>query len=394
MANRFLVSGGDGNYNSTSNWAATSGGASGASFPLTGDDVIIDANSLNAPLNINVVSSCRSFVCSNYTGTVSINNTLNVTGSGATGNITLSAGMVITGSANFTKIQPSGAASVITSNAVVFDCPFSYQTISGAILTISGIMQVKELIVPTNTATAPIINGSTIRVVGNVTHNCPVNGTTTIELISSTTATINQVATRFLGTNLVINKTGIWNQGDLYFGSTIGRTLTYTAGVTNVTGTLFTTSSTTLNTSGMIWNTIIHPNNNLNFTSICNAYRIEQTGATNITFGGTFGFNINELRFAGSNNGFCNFASGVTYKINTSIICLSTTTNRVFFRCLSGANAIIQLKEDAYMKLLRVSFSRITASNKTLRGVNSTIDSFCENVFNLTSNINPYSTTR
>lgn len=46
MATRYWV-GGSGNWDATSttNWAATSGGASGASAPTSADDVIFDANS-------------------------------------------------------------------------------------------------------------------------------------------------------------------------------------------------------------------------------------------------------------------------------------------------------------------------------------------------------------
>lgn len=393
MATRYLVSGGTGDYNSTTNWSATSGGASGASFPLTGDDIVIDSNSANAPLIINVVSSCRSFVCSNYTGTVSINNTFNVTGSAATGNITLSSGMTITGLANFTKVQPSGAASTITSNGVVFDCPFSYQTVSGAIITITGTMQVKELIVPTDTTFSCTINGSIIRVLANVTHNCPVVGTATLELIGSTPATINQIATRYLTTNLVINKgVGTFNQVDLYWGAS-SRTLTYTSGIVNHTGILAVGNSATLNTNGMIWN-IIRPNNFINLTSVCFANKIEQITGVSVTFSGTFGFSINEFNMVGTNGGFITLTSNVTYIINNSIIVTSATTNLVTFRCASGANAIINLKQDAYMKLLRINFQRITASNKTLRGVSSTVDSFSRNVFKLTSNINPYIKTK
>ena len=45
MANRYWVAGGTGNYNSTTNWSATSGGASGASVPTTVDAIFFDASS-------------------------------------------------------------------------------------------------------------------------------------------------------------------------------------------------------------------------------------------------------------------------------------------------------------------------------------------------------------
>lgn len=394
MANRYLVPGGDGDYDSTTNWSTTSGGASGASFPLTGDDVIIDANSLNAPLNINVVSACRSFVCSAYTGIVSMLSNLTVTGSSITGHITLSPGMTISGVGTFAKSQPSGGASIITSNGVIFDCPFSFITAGLGFVTITGNMEVmNNLTFPTSTTTNITINLGTIKVHGDVIHNCPVNGTANIELVGLTSATITQVPTRYLSTNLTINKgAGAWNQVDLYWGNS-AKTLTYTSGIVNHTGILFAASSCFLNTNGMFWNTI-RCVSFLSFTSICFANKIEQAAGINITFSGTFGFNVNEFNMVGSNGGFITIASGKTYTINNSIIATSATTNLIFIRCTSGANAIIQLKENAYMKLIRVNFQRITASNKTLRGVRSTVDSFSKNVFNLSSNLNPYSTTK
>lgn len=144
----------------------------------------------------------------------------------------------------------------------------------------------------------------------------------------------------------------------------------------------------------MSWNTVRPNSNNINFTSVCFANKIEQPAAINVTFGGTFGFNVNEFNMVGSNGGFISFTSSRIYNINTSIIVSSATTNLIFFRVSSGANAIINLGANASMKMIRVNFQRITASNKTLRGVRSTVDSLSKNVFNLSSNINPYSTTR
>lgn len=92
-ANRYLVSGGNGNWNSTSNWSASSGGSSGASFPVTGDVVYIDSNSLSATIHVNVVSACKNLVISNsYTGTFSLDTTLTLSGS-----VTLGSGMTLNG---------------------------------------------------------------------------------------------------------------------------------------------------------------------------------------------------------------------------------------------------------------------------------------------------------
>lgn len=76
-ANRYLVAGGNGNWNSTTNWSSTSGGTSGASYPVAGDAVNIDTNSSNANIRVNVTSACSSFsVYSNYTGTITLDSNL------------------------------------------------------------------------------------------------------------------------------------------------------------------------------------------------------------------------------------------------------------------------------------------------------------------------------
>lgn len=64
MATRYWV-GGNGSWNTTTNWSATSGGAGGASIPISTDDVIFDANS---GLTGGAVSTCDiAFTINNLT---------------------------------------------------------------------------------------------------------------------------------------------------------------------------------------------------------------------------------------------------------------------------------------------------------------------------------------
>lgn len=79
MALRYLISGGDGNWNNTSNWSTSSGGASGASVPVQADDIIIDTNSSNIDITVTALSDCRSITVSDYTGTIFLDNILQVT---------------------------------------------------------------------------------------------------------------------------------------------------------------------------------------------------------------------------------------------------------------------------------------------------------------------------
>jgi hypothetical protein len=94
MALRYLISGGDGDWNDTSNWSTSSGGASGASVPTSADDVIFDNNSNNADITVDVVTTSGSLTISDYTGTITLNTVLNI----LNGDITLNSQPVWAGS--------------------------------------------------------------------------------------------------------------------------------------------------------------------------------------------------------------------------------------------------------------------------------------------------------
>jgi fibronectin-binding autotransporter adhesin len=115
MASGFFVTGGTGNWNSNTNWSATSGGASGASFPTVADDVTFDSHTAN--ITINVASACLSLtVTSGYTNTFAMTSTLTVSG-----NVSLGANMLFSG-ANALIIN---AASSMTSNGCVLSIPLT-----------------------------------------------------------------------------------------------------------------------------------------------------------------------------------------------------------------------------------------------------------------------------
>jgi hypothetical protein len=407
MATRYLIPGGDGNYNSTSNWSATDGGVSGATFPVAVDDIIINANSLNAPITVNVVSACKSFSASNYTGIWTISNDFSVNGTTNTGNITLSSGMTITGPASFIKV-PTSTTGVITSNGAIFDCNFIFQAAAATTTTITGAMQVnKNITWSLNSTAINTINSGTISVGGDIIHNSPVAGTSPLQMIGSTTATITQVVNRYLQTNLIINKTGILNQVDLYWG-TNSRTLTYTAGIVNHTGTLFVSLSNTLNTNGISWNTIslITSSASCTLSSLLTSNTITTAGAS-ISFLGSGGFLVsNFIQPTSTNGATVTLAANVTYRITNNLtqfgIGSGVQNNMATLRCSSASRANLILSPNAICKLAFVNILNINASGgKTLRvlglipgsnskGATVTNSINCFTVFN---NITQYSTT-
>lgn len=118
-ASRYFVGGGTGNWNSTTNWAATDGGSSGETVPGSGDDVFLTATSGANTLTVNVASAAKSINCTGFTGSLVLGANLSVSGS-----ITLVSGMTWTPS-TYTVTQ--AAAGTVTSNGKHF---YKY-TISG-----------------------------------------------------------------------------------------------------------------------------------------------------------------------------------------------------------------------------------------------------------------------
>lgn len=175
---RYLVSGGTGNWNSTTNWSATSGGASGASFPVAGDDVIIDANSLNANLIINVASACATLTFANvYTGNLTWNTPLTMTG-----NLVLGTGMTITRGVNG-AISINGNISITSAGQTIAGIT---PTLANGICTLVDDLRVGGNLQHTTTGGAFVFNGNKLYFLGatvSMSSGRTVNGTS--EFITS-----------------------------------------------------------------------------------------------------------------------------------------------------------------------------------------------------------------
>lgn len=245
MATRYLVSGGNGNWNSTTNWSTTSGGASGASFPVSTDNVIIDAASGNANIAINVASACLSLTIANaYTGTMNFQNTLTVSGS-----ITLGSGMSFSNTSG-TALLYVISTGTLTSNGKTF--PYNIQ-FGGALQTYT---LADNWVVSGNftqgVGNAGAINGNSLSIGGNLNVGAnAIYGTTTF--ILNGTGTWSGVG--LLKNSLTINTIGtITIIGSVLYNT---GTLTYTAGTVVTTGsTLSCSLSTNLTTNGIIWNNV------------------------------------------------------------------------------------------------------------------------------------------
>lgn len=239
---RYLVAGGTGNWNSTTNWSASSGGASGASFPVAGDDVNIDAGSGTANITVNVASACATVTIANsWAGTWTQTSTI-----ATTGNVTWGSGMTFSGTGNW-LLQGGGT---ITSNGKVFP---GGMVVSGVpfTITLADDLTLAGAFTHTTTAATLTINSNNFNARGNWSQS-------STRLVAGS-ATVNFVGTS--GTSTLSNTGGISNNVVFNSSNTIsisswtqsGGTLTYTAGTISGTGALGVSGAATINTSGMTW---------------------------------------------------------------------------------------------------------------------------------------------
>ena len=235
MALRYWVTGGTGDYNSTTNWSASSGGASGASVPTTADDAVWDASSGAGTVVINVASVAKSIDFTNFTGTVDFQDTLAVAG-----NMTLGTGMSFANTTGTATLRVTATAT-LTSNGVAFPYNFSVLT-AAATITLADDWECNNFTHDVG-STNPAFNGNNFFINGslsNLTTNRFISGTTVFVMqgtgsISSLYATQNLYRTV---NNLTIN-----TAGTITFATSLGAVngvWTYTAGTVITTGMTFT----------------------------------------------------------------------------------------------------------------------------------------------------------
>ena len=325
MADRYWV-GGSGQWSTaaTTNWATTSGGASGASAPTATDNVIFDANS-GAPLTVNsgVANNMGCLDLSINVSGVTIAGTgggLNIAGS-----LTLNSGTTFS-KAGSTTFTATTTGKTVTTNGVSINTGFTFNgvgggwTLGGALTTPGGITVTAGTFDTANYN----LSSSSIQSTGTSTRAI-VFGSSTVTVTGSGATTFS-----FASTGLTITGTGT-------FSATSASAKTFAGG-----GVSF--ASMTLNQGGAGALTISGSNT---FKDITNTY--SATGATTITF--TSGTTTTLTQFS---------ATGAAAKVLT--LGASTTSAAT----LSAASGIISVD---YMS---ISYSTATGGATWYAGANST----------------------
>lgn len=141
MANRYAVA--TGNWNATGTWSASSGGSAGASAPVAGDNVFLDAASGAITVTLSVQGACSTLTCTGFTGTLALlYNVLTVAG-----NVTLAPTMAVTVTTTG-KINVSGTLTLTTNGCVV---PFLQFVGYGGVVTFADNVTVDTLVFATYT---------------------------------------------------------------------------------------------------------------------------------------------------------------------------------------------------------------------------------------------------
>lgn len=348
MANAYLVPGGNGIMNDPSNWSTTSGGASGYTL-LTGDDLIIDANSMNAPLATRS-GTYNSITFTNYTGLFTLTQILTISqtyiyspGMTTTGTATISVGsaLLTTATINFNGVTHSGAFS------------FNNGSSAGTTYTIIGDMNVIGTVNFVNgnlsgSGTKITINGGNVLcnaglgIFGN--GNRWLSGSSTIYFVGSGSGNFTSgVSAFFQNMSIVFAKTGgtiNMTSGSLY---TRGTNITYISG--NFTNFLLAvnTNSATLNTNSMIWSAVSIGGGTLTNNSTLNIANSFNIG-TNNTINGVGDIYCNTL----TNTTSFGLAVGKSLFINSSWTSVATAASPfLIYSASTGTQVNIVLATNA-----------------------------------------------
>jgi hypothetical protein len=129
MADRYWVGGtGDWDATSTTNWSASSGGASGASVPTSADNVFFDANSNTGTgaftVTMTVTGSCFNFTATGLDGAMTLSKGSSLIRLDVYGSFAVASNFAMnTASAGALRFLATSGTQNITTNGVSIDCP-------------------------------------------------------------------------------------------------------------------------------------------------------------------------------------------------------------------------------------------------------------------------------
>jgi hypothetical protein len=273
------VSGGNGNWSSSTNWASSSGGVSGLGPPSASDAVTFDTYSGNMALDSATADLATSVTMTGYPSTLTLTGGDNLIVSGGT--VTLGGTITGTGTLKITGTETLIFGAITWPGAVNFDTAGTVTLNNGGVTSnVTGLTTFTLTTVLNKT-----ITGDTWNANGGLTMvtNGSASSTATIILGGGTwTGNFSVYQPLTIAGNITLGTNVAYQQG----------TITYSSGTVTATGsTLTLNGACTLTTNGMTWNTIAFPSL-YNFTvtlgSALNMVNLNGGYGSIITFAGAY----------------------------------------------------------------------------------------------------------
>ncbi|HTA62777.1 MAG TPA: hypothetical protein VK835_09990 [Bacteroidia bacterium] len=306
-ASRYWVTGGTGNYASTTNWSTSSGGSSGASVPTSTDDALWDGNSGSGTVSISTSVASLTATFTGFTGTLNITNFFTING-----NLTLGSGMSITG----TSYISINAASTITTNGI--SIPF-FRLAATAVYTLADNLNVVTFTLPISGTFT--VNTHSINITGDFAGTSSVFITGTASWNMTGTGSFNFTSI-FISTSFTQNSSGTIT----YIGTSViqaGGTFTWTSGAHVFSSYNFAMTGGTISTgSGFVLPKSTQFDGSITLlTDVWFSGNVSMAVGANTTFSGTFNIYI---------GGSLDASTGGVSGSNTQIILNGTGTLQTF----------------------------------------------------------------
>lgn len=291
MANRYWVTGGDGNWNSTTNWSTSSGGASGASVPGSSDAALLDANSGAGTVTLDISPDIQTLTCTGFTGTLAFGTntiSLNSTGTIFTGATTMTVTgtpLIICTSTTTTTTRTITPTAVTESNSISFRITAGTFTVT---ITTNGAVRDLDFTDGTNpTGFAGNLTNSNLTVYGDFKASTGMTrsaGTSTLTFAATSgTKTINTAGVTF-DCPFIFNGVGGTFQLAAALTSGATRTCTLTNGTLDLAG--YTLTAGLFSSSNSNVRAIAFGTGKIVLTSTTGTV-LSMSTATNFTYTGT-----------------------------------------------------------------------------------------------------------
>jgi hypothetical protein len=349
MANRFWVTGGNGNWNSTTNWSTSTGGASGASVPSSSDAAIFDASSGAGTAVLDISPTIQTLNFSGFTGTFNFqtnNISVNSTGTVFTG----STAMTVLGTPVVNCTNASATSRTISPQIVTEANSISFNITAGTgNITVTTAHTVKDL-------NFTGFSGAWAAFSCVVYGNLVVSATTTISAGGVVTFSKASGIQTFTSNNVTfdrgvtVNGTGTLQlQDNLTMGST--RTFTLTAGTLDLSSGNRTLSTGIFSSNNSNTRSIAFGTGNVTLTQ--NAATIWNTvTSTNFSVTGTPTVNVT---YAGSTG---------TRTINGGAVIATSEANSINFNISAGSDTVA-VNNALYKNLNFTGFSGAVTTSST-----------------------------